>query len=142
MQTSLARLYAHIMVFFISALKRYKDSSLVHAIKSILQPWELAFRSQYEAIAAEAEQIRRFADVSLKVEVRDTRLEVIQGTKNWEMVRKEMNELKIENRLLVGLFEKKFGAIEDSMTGKYTQENTIVDIALNFINRNVQGNPS
>ncbi|KAF2103667.1 hypothetical protein NA57DRAFT_8357, partial [Rhizodiscina lignyota] len=79
MQTSVARLYAHILIFFVSALKWYKDSRLVHAIKSILQPWDMKFRTQYEAIAAETQQVRRLAEVALNVEVRDTRLEVLQG---------------------------------------------------------------
>ena len=120
MQTSLARLYAHILVLFISALEWYKDNRLVHAFKSIFQPWDVKFRTQYDALAGEAQQIRRLADVALKVEVRDTRLEVMQGTKNWELVRKEMSELKIENQRLAALFQTKFKAIEVSMTREYT----------------------
>lgn len=116
MQTSVARLYAQIMVFFVSALKWYKDNRLMHTVKSLIQPWDLKFRHQYEAIEAEARQIRRLADVAHKAEVRDTRLEVIEGTKHWEVIKKEMGDLKVENQRLAKLFEAKFGAMQDSMT--------------------------
>lgn len=119
MQTSVARLFAHVLNFFLSALKWYKDSRALHALKSILQPWDLKFRHDYEAIAAEAQQIVRVADVALKAEVRDTRLEVVQGTRHWELVRQEINELKVENRRLASLFQAKFGMMEDSMHCKW-----------------------
>jgi hypothetical protein len=119
MQTSVARLYAHILKFFLSSLKWYKDSCAVHAFKSIFQPWDLKFRHEYEAIAAEAQQIRRLADVALKAEVRDTRLEVVQGTRHWELVRQEMNELRMDNQQLAALFQAKFGTIEDLMSCKW-----------------------
>ena len=115
MQTSVARLYAHILNFFLSALKWYKDNCGVHALKSVFQPWDLKFRHEYDAIATEAQQIRRLADVALKAEVRDTRLEVVQGTKHWELVRQEMNELKVENQRLASLVQDKFGMMEDSI---------------------------
>jgi len=82
MQTSVARLYAHILNFFLSSLKWYRDNCAVHALKSIFQPWDLNFRHEYEAIGAEAQQIGRLADVALKSEMRDTRLEVVQGTRH------------------------------------------------------------
>jgi len=119
MQTSVARLYAHILNFFLSSLKWYKDNRAVHALKSIFQPWDLKFRPEYEAIAAEAQQIRRLADVAMKAEVRDTRLEVVQGTRHWELVKQEMNDLKVENQRLVNLFQAKFGMLEDSMLRKW-----------------------
>lgn len=115
MQTSVARLYAHIVNFFLSALKWYKDSRAVHALKSIFQPWDLKFRHEYEAIAAEAQQIGLLADAALKAEVRDTRLEVVQGTRHWELVRQEMNELRVENQRMASLVQAKFGMMEDSM---------------------------
>ncbi|PVH93014.1 hypothetical protein DM02DRAFT_542371, partial [Periconia macrospinosa] len=34
MQTSVARLYAHILNFFLEALKWYKDSRAMHALKA------------------------------------------------------------------------------------------------------------
>ncbi len=119
MQTSVARLYAHILNFFLSSLKWYKDNRAVHALKSIFQPWDLKFRHEYEAIAAETQQIRRLADVAMKAEVRDTRLEVVQGTRHWELVKQEMNDLKVENQRLTSLFQAKFGMLEDSMLRKW-----------------------
>lgn len=115
MQNSVARLYAHILEFFLSSLKWYRDSRAMHALKSIFQPWDLKFRPEYEAIAEEARQIRRLADVALKAEVRDTRLEVVQGTRHWEAVRQEMGELRAENQRLASLFQSRFGMMEDSM---------------------------
>ena len=115
MQTSIARLYAHILKFFLSSLKWYRNIRAVHALESIFQPWDLKFRQEYEAIAAESKQIRQLADVALKAEVRDTRLEVVQGRKYWELVRQDMNELKLENQRLASLFQAKFGTMEDSM---------------------------
>lgn len=115
MQTSVARLYAHILKFFLSSLNWYKDNRAVHALKSIFQPWELKFRHEYEAIAAEAQQIGRLADLAMKAEVRDTRLEVVQSTRHWELVTQEMNELRMENQRLASLFQAKFGMMEDSM---------------------------
>ena len=130
----------------------------MHALKSISKPWDLKFRHEYEAIAAEAQQIGRLADVALKAEVRDTRLEVVQGTRHWELVRQEMNELRVENQRLAKFFQAKFGMMEDSMLcewivrllkGKtYTSYHalskpaslttaTLTDIA----NRHVQRNP-
>ncbi|KAL9063201.1 MAG: hypothetical protein Q9157_008355, partial [Trypethelium eluteriae] len=76
MQDSVARLYAQILHFLLSALKWYHDSRTVHALKSLFQPWDLKFRPEYEAVAAAAQQVGRLADVALKAEVRDTRLEV------------------------------------------------------------------
>lgn len=115
MQTSVARLYAHILNFLLSSLKWYNDSRTVHAFKSIFQPWDLKFKQDYEAIAAEAQQVGRLADVALKAEVRDTRLEVVQGTRHWELVRQEINQLKVENERLASLLQAKFGIMEDSI---------------------------
>lgn len=115
MQTAVARLYAHILNFFISSLKWYKDNRAVHALKAIFQPWDLKFQREYEAIAAEAQQIRRLADVALKAEVRDTRLEVAQGTRHWELARQEIRELRAENQRMTNLFRVRFGTMEDSV---------------------------
>ena len=120
MQASVARLYAHILRFFLSSLKWYKDSRAGHAVKSIFQPWDLKFRPEYEAIAAESQQIGQLADAALKAEVRDTRLEVVQGTRHLLLVRQEMNELKVENQRLASLFEAKFGMMEDSIVCEWT----------------------
>ena len=87
----------------------------MHALKSVFQPWDLKFRHEYEAIAASAKQIRRLADVALKAEVRDTRLEVVQGMKHWEWLRQEMGDLRVENRQMASLLQTKFGIMEDSM---------------------------
>lgn len=92
MQISVARLYADILNFLLSSLKWYKDSRAVHALKSIFQPWDLKFRHEYEAIAAESQEIERLADVGLKAEMRNTRLEVVQGTRHLELARQHMTE--------------------------------------------------
>ncbi|CAO2649161.1 Nn.00g101100.m01.CDS01 [Neocucurbitaria sp. VM-36] len=121
MQISVARLYAHILKFFVSSLKWYKDNRAVHALKSILQPWDLKFRQEYEAITLEAQHIKRLADAGMQAELRDTRLEVEQGTRHWELVRQEVKELKVENQRLASLFQSKFGALEDSMLSMCTE---------------------
>ena len=118
MQLALARLYAHILKFFISSLKWYKDSRAVHALKSIFQPWDLKFRPEHEAIAAESQQIKNLADVALKAEVRDTRLEVVQGTMHWQSIRQELSHLRSENQRLAALFQDKLGSMEESMLCK------------------------
>ncbi len=119
MQTSVARLYAHILNFFLSSLKWYKNNCAVHAFRSIFQPWDLKFRHEYEAIGAESQQIGRLADVALKAEVRDTRMEVVQGTRHWELVRQEMNELRVDNQRLTRVFQARFGAMENSILGEW-----------------------
>jgi hypothetical protein len=123
MQLSVARLYTHILNFFLSSLKWYEDNRAVHAIKAIFQPWELRFKNEFEAIAAESQQIRQLADVAMKAEVRDTRLEVVQGnvqgSRHWELVREEMRELRGENARLASLLQSKFGSIESSMVCEY-----------------------
>lgn len=118
MQYSVARLYAHILSFFLSSLKWYKDNRALHAVKSIFQPWDLKFRPEYEAIATESQQIRQLADVALKAEVRDTRLEVVQATKHWERVVRQMDEFRRDNQRLTDLFQTKFGMMESSMLCK------------------------
>jgi hypothetical protein len=119
MQICVARLYAHILNFFISALRWYKDSRAMHALKSIFQPWDLKFKEQYEAIASEAKQVRRLADVALKAELRDTRLGVNEGTKQMEIVKREMFELRAQNQKLQDLFLARFGVMENSMMSKF-----------------------
>jgi len=118
MQTSVARLFAHILNFFVNSLKWYKDSRAVHALKSLLQPWDLKFRQDYEAIASEAQHIRRLADVAMRAEVRSTRLEVEQGTRHLELVKQEINKLRIENQKLQDFFKSRFDNMEISMLGK------------------------
>lgn len=90
----------------------------MHAVKAIFQPWDLKFQPEYEAIATESQQIGQLADMALKAEVRDTRLEVLQGTKHWEQVVQQMDELKGENQRLAHLLQAKFGMMESSMLRK------------------------
>lgn len=115
MQTCVAQLYAHILNFFLSSLKWYHDSRAVHALKSIFQPWDLKFRPEYDVILAEAQLIGQLAEVALKAEMRDTRLQVEQGTRHLELVRQEMNGLRADNLRLANFFQAKFGIMEDSM---------------------------
>lgn len=115
MQVSVARIYACILNFFLSALKWYRDSRAVHAVKSIFQPWDLKFRPEYEAIAIESQQIKRLANVALKAEVRDTRLEVVQGTKHLEKLAQQNDELRRDNQRLADLFKMKFEMMESAM---------------------------
>ena len=82
-------------------------------MKSIFQPWDLRFRTEYEAIAAESQQVRELADATLKAE--DTRLEVMQGTKHWEQVVRQISDLRAENQGLADLFSAKLGMMESSM---------------------------
>ncbi|KAL8741988.1 MAG: hypothetical protein Q9190_005469 [Brigantiaea leucoxantha] len=121
MQYSVARLYAHILNYFLSALKWYNDNRALHAVKSIFQPWDLKLRPEYEAIVSESQQIRQLTDVAMKAEVRDTRLEVAQGTKHWERVMQQMEELRTENQRLARLFQTKFGMMESSMLCMYKE---------------------
>ena len=118
MQLSVARLYAHIPRIFLCSLKWYKSSRAVHAFKSVLQPWDLKFRQEFEAIASEAQQIRRLTDVAMKVEIRDTREEVVQGTKHMGMIRQELQVLRQENQKLQTLFQVRFDSVEGAMTCK------------------------
>ena len=118
MQYSVARLYAHILNFFLSSLKWYKDNRALHVVKAIFQPWELKLRPVYEAIVSESQQIRELSDVALKTEVRDTRLEVVQGTRHWEQVMQQMDELRRENQYLSHLFQTRFGMMESSVLCK------------------------
>lgn len=115
MQASVDRLYAYILNFFVEALKWYRDKRITHALKSIFQPWDLKFRQDYEAIASEALQIRHLASVAMKAEVRDTRLGVVQGTKELELVKQEVSELKVENQRLHGLLFSRLEKMENSM---------------------------
>ncbi|KAL9579550.1 MAG: hypothetical protein Q9212_005050 [Teloschistes hypoglaucus] len=93
MQTAVARLYACILKFFLSALQWYRDSRAAHAFKAIFQPWDIRFRGEYEAVAATAQQVGRLADVALKAEVRDIMSEVLRGREDLESVKREMSEL-------------------------------------------------
>lgn len=119
MQASVARIYVHILNFFLCALKWYKDKRTVHAIKAVFQPWDLKFRQEYEAIAAESQQIGRLADVAMKSEVRDMRLEVVHGSEHWQWMRQEMAELKRENQRLTHSLQTRIGNMEDSLLRKW-----------------------
>ncbi|KAL8704451.1 MAG: hypothetical protein Q9225_008088, partial [Loekoesia sp. 1 TL-2023] len=114
MQIAVARLYACILRFFLSALQWYNDSRATHVLKSIFQPWDIRFRGEYEAVATAGEKVGRLADVALKAEVRDTRLEVVRGRGDWEMVKREMSELRDENRRLQGLLKESIQGMEAS----------------------------
>lgn len=118
MQMAVARLYACILRFFLSALQWYSDSRATHALKSIFQPWDIRFKSEHEAVAAAAQQVERLADVALKAEVRDTRLEVVRGRADWEIIRREMSELRDENRRLHELWKGNFQGLEGSILGE------------------------
>lgn len=118
MQAAVARLYATIMRFFLSALQWYNDSRTTHAIKSIFQPWDIRFKGEHEAIAATAQRVERLADVALKAEVRDTRLEVVKGRGDWEVVRREMIELREENRRWHELWKESIQGMEGSVFGE------------------------
>jgi len=88
-------------------------------LKSVLQPWDLKFRTEYEAIASEAQHIRRLADVAMKAEVRDTRTEVGQSTIHLEIIRKELDGLRKENAKLQDMVQSQFEDMERSMVCKY-----------------------
>lgn len=118
MQAAVARLYASIMRFFLSALQWYNDSRATHAIKSIFQPWDIRFKGEHEAIAAAAQQVERLADVALKAEMRDTRLEVVKSREDWEVVRREMSELKEENRRWHQLWKDSIQEMQGSIFGE------------------------
>ncbi len=117
MQMAVARLYACILRFFLSALQWYSDSRATHALKSIFQPWDLRFKGEREAVAAAAQQVERLADVALKAEVRDTRLEVVRGSADREIIRRETSELKDEIRRLQELWMRNFQGLEGSILG-------------------------
>ncbi|KAI4234230.1 MAG: hypothetical protein LQ349_003915 [Xanthoria aureola] len=121
MQTAVARLYACILRFFLSALQWYSDSRATHALKSIFQPWDIKFKGEREAVAAAAQQVERLADVALKAEVRDTRLEVVRGRADWEIIRREMSELRDENRRWHELWNENFQGLQGSILGIYKE---------------------
>lgn len=118
MQNAVARLYACILRFFLSALQWYNDSRAAHALKSIFQPWDIRFRSEHEAVAAAAQQVERLANAALKAEVRVTRLEVVRGREDWEVMRREMGELRDDNRRLQELWKGSFQGLEGSILGE------------------------
>ncbi|KAI4188537.1 MAG: hypothetical protein LQ348_003912 [Seirophora lacunosa] len=121
MQNAVARLYACILRFFLSALQWYNDSRAAHALKSIFQPWDIRFRSEHEAVAAAAQQVERLANAALKAEVRVTRLEVVRGREDWEVMRREMGELRDDNRRLQELWKGSFQGLEGSILGMYKE---------------------
>ena len=117
MQMAVARLYACILRFFLSALQWYSDSRATHALKSIFQPWDIRFKGEREAVAAAAQQVERLADVALKAEVRDTRLEVVRGRADWDIIGREMSELRDENRRWHELWNENFQGLQGSILG-------------------------
>ena len=118
MQIAVARLYALVLSFFISALKWYHSSRAMHALKSILQPWELTFQHMCDAIGEAAENVRQLADAALKAEVRDTRVGMDEGRKEWEGLRREMGALRQENEMLTQIVRAGFSRVEESMSSK------------------------
>lgn len=88
----------------------------MHAIKSIVQPWALGFCETYENIAAEAEQVKRLADVATKVELRHTREEVVQGNKILELMQGEIAALRKENQQLQAIMVMKIVDMQESIT--------------------------
>jgi hypothetical protein len=112
MQLSVARLYTHIMNFFLSSLKWYKEHRAKHVLTALLQPWDLKFKEGFNVIASEAQQIRQLADVAMKSELRTTR----QGV---ELVMSEVRELKGKNQRLQRLVEDRFDLMEESVMCEY-----------------------
>lgn len=119
MQESVARLYAYILQFFLDALTWYRNRRAVHAIKAIFQPWDLSFRKHFEAIAAESLQIGRLADTAAKAELRDTRLQVMQGARHCEDAKLEIQRLRQDNERLASIFEARIGYVDNFMHSKY-----------------------
>ncbi|KAL9052648.1 MAG: hypothetical protein Q9162_005275 [Coniocarpon cinnabarinum] len=72
-------------------------------------------RHECETIDGESQRIQRLADVALKAEVRNTRLEVVNGTGHWKLVRQEVIDLKLENQRLKVFLEAKFEMVQDTM---------------------------
>jgi hypothetical protein len=56
----------------------------------------------------------------MKAELRDTRLEVQQGTRHWELVQQEMSELRMENQRLNSYLQSTFQSLESAMLCKFT----------------------
>ena len=118
MQAAVAQLYVHVLTFLQAALKWYRDSRLVHAVKSVFQPWDLTFRDQYEAIAAASKRIRQMTDVASKAELRDTHLEVLQGKQYWTDAKTEVALLRLENQHLMDMLKTQFNDFNDKLQCK------------------------
>jgi hypothetical protein len=76
MKETIAKLYAYIIKFVIHAVRWYKQGKLAHAWAAVAKPWALCFKTHFEDIAEQAQQIEALARSASRAELRDTHLEI------------------------------------------------------------------
>ncbi|KAK1759720.1 hypothetical protein QBC47DRAFT_114843 [Echria macrotheca] len=80
MKDSMARLYAHILLFLRQAVKWFSRNSATRAISAIISPFEIKYKGLIDGIRNCAEAINGEADAATKAEIRGIHVEVRQNT--------------------------------------------------------------
>lgn len=105
MKETVAKLYAYLIKFVIHAVRWYKQGKLAHAWAAVAKPWDLSFKTHFEDISEQAQQIEALARSASRAELRDAHLEIRATHSELKKAREQMRVLaeniKLENRQLI-----------------------------------------
>jgi Tfp pilus assembly protein PilO len=105
MKETVAKLYACIVNFIVHATRWYKQGKLAHAWAAVAKPWALSFKTHFEDIASQAQQIEALARSASRAELRDAHLEIRETRSELQKARDQMQSLerslKFETRQLI-----------------------------------------
>jgi len=76
MKDAIGRLYAHILLFFQSALKWYRAHPFQRAVRSIIKPYDLEYKETVEQIELCAQNVNEIASAANRAEIRDMHLTI------------------------------------------------------------------
>ncbi|KAI5459409.1 hypothetical protein BGZ63DRAFT_390960 [Mariannaea sp. PMI_226] len=94
MKDSMARLYAHLMLFLRQAVKWFSRHSVARAVSSIFKPFELKYKGLVDQIETCAKVIDEEASVACRAEIRGLHVNVWQNGKRIVDLDKKVDETR------------------------------------------------
>jgi hypothetical protein len=98
MKDAVGRLYAHILLFFQSALKWYNAHPFERAVRSIIKPYDLEYKETVEQIELCAQNVNDIASAANRAEMRDMHLTIQEMQREMQSLDQKLLEMQLELR--------------------------------------------
>lgn len=138
---AVAQLYAHLIDFFIKALKWYREGTLKHVLHSITQPAGIRYKDILNSIEICSRTIDQWAETSARAELRD--IHILQRKIETDV--EKMISVTQGNSTAVGEIMKRIGAMSPQMTqlvaGQWDINQRVFDLQLSEMHSILANSP-
>ena len=118
MREAIARLYAHILLFFQQAVRWYTMGPAGRAFSSIFKPFDLDYKDTVEQIKLCSQTVNNIANASSRAEIRDIHITIQMQNRQLQERDKKLHEMQLQLKEIQSKIDRSTSQVLQVATSK------------------------